>query len=244
MWQIQAWSCTILFVLSIVIMVYILTSRLYFDLLKQLTKIHNSQEKNVQQLYYTPKCPNTYMYCITVCYKPFGPYPQGIEMGAEIIAWGLTKGAEVGSHLMHKVLLPLDNKHGVQYTISFTTHAQTSCAVPLEPSYHSSRHTVALSMRKSIVTVVCRVLKNSNKTSSQMNSRSRLTTRCKTTSARSRLSQVSGTHSSIYPCIHPPFHPPTNPFNHPSTHPSTHLSSIQFVCPPTLPFVHRILPPS
>ena len=32
-------------------------------------------------------------------------HPQGIEMGAEIIAWGLTKGAEVGSHLMQKVTL-------------------------------------------------------------------------------------------------------------------------------------------
>ena len=28
---------------------------------------------------------------------------KGIEIGAELIAWGLTKGAEVGSHLMHKV---------------------------------------------------------------------------------------------------------------------------------------------
>lgn len=27
---------------------------------------------------------------------------KGIEIGAELIAWGLTKGAEVGSHLMHK----------------------------------------------------------------------------------------------------------------------------------------------
>lgn len=27
---------------------------------------------------------------------------MGIEIGAELVAWGLTKGAEVGSHLMHK----------------------------------------------------------------------------------------------------------------------------------------------
>ena len=31
------------------------------------------------------------------------PVFQGIEIGAELVAWGLTKGAEVGSHLMHKV---------------------------------------------------------------------------------------------------------------------------------------------
>ena len=30
---------------------------------------------------------------------------QGIEIGTELVAWGLTKGAEVGSHLMHKVVL-------------------------------------------------------------------------------------------------------------------------------------------
>ena len=28
---------------------------------------------------------------------------QGITIGSELIAWGLTKGAEVGSHLMQKV---------------------------------------------------------------------------------------------------------------------------------------------
>ena len=30
---------------------------------------------------------------------------QGIEIGSELVAWGLTKGAEVGGHLMHKVSL-------------------------------------------------------------------------------------------------------------------------------------------
>lgn len=30
---------------------------------------------------------------------------QGIEIGSELVAWGLTKGAEVGGHLMHKVCL-------------------------------------------------------------------------------------------------------------------------------------------